>query len=98
MKFAVPADASSIVAIVQDNDGWLLFERPALVIRADHISDVRDAVAEVERLTRDRALHAVGFLTYEASEAFQHTVRPARGPLPPAWFALFGQADVTQVG
>lgn len=97
MQSLVATRTSSITALLQDNDRWLRFERPSFVITADHDSAVRGVVAEVERLTRDRGVHAVGFLTYEAGAAFGHTVHTARGPLPLAWFAFFSPADVTTV-
>jgi para-aminobenzoate synthetase/4-amino-4-deoxychorismate lyase len=97
MQFVVATRTPSVTAVIQDNDGWLCFERPAMVIRADHAFDVRAAVAEVERLTRDRGLHAVGCLSYEAGEAFGLAVRRADGRFPLAWFALFHPADVTEV-
>lgn len=67
----------------------MAFEEPELVVRADTPSAVRAALAEVERLTRDRALHAVGFVAYEAGAAFGLSVHVPPPGLPLVWFALY---------
>ena len=72
-----------IEAIVQDRSGeWLEFDDPARVIVADLPDAVGPALAEVERLTRDFGLHAVGFVTYEAGIAFGLTVRQSTASTP----------------
>lgn len=81
------------------NDGWLSFEHPRLVMVAERADAVRLVLADVERLTRDRGLHAVGYLSFEAGEAFGHAARaPHAGGLPLAWFGFFDPADVTRAG
>lgn len=87
-----------IEAVIQVGEGeWLAFEDPAQIVRADRANDVRAAMADVERLTRDRGFHAVGFVAYEAGAAFGLAVRPPMTDLPLAWFALFEPAHVTPV-
>jgi para-aminobenzoate synthetase / 4-amino-4-deoxychorismate lyase len=77
-------------AIVQISSGeWLEFADPARIVVAESPSAVRPALAEVERLTRDFGLHAVGFLTYEAGQAFDLPVRALGDSMPLAWFGLF---------
>jgi para-aminobenzoate synthetase/4-amino-4-deoxychorismate lyase len=79
-----------IEAIVQVSSGeWLEFADPARIVVAESPSAVRPALAEVERLTRDFGLHAVGFLTYEAGQAFNLPVRRQDDSIPLAWFGLF---------
>lgn len=88
----------NIQALIQGDDGtWLAFADPAVVVHADTAADVRPALAEVERLTRDRGYHAVGFVTYEAAAAFSLAVRPAPPGLPLVWFALFEPSRVRAV-
>lgn len=77
-------------------DRWLAFRDPVLVLRADAADAVRSTLAEVERLTRDRGLHAVGFVTYEAGGAFGLPVHPSTGGLPLTWFALFEPGRVVE--
>jgi len=81
---------------------WLAFRDPVLVLQADSPEAVRRTIADVEQLTRDRGLHAVGFVAYEAAAAFglaiaqRHLQRA--GQLPLAWFALFEAAHVSRTG
>ena len=79
-----------VEAIIQLSSGeWLQFADPARIVVAESPSAVRPALAEVERLTRDLGLHAVGFLTYEAGLAFDLATRPPDGSTPLGWFGLF---------
>jgi len=79
-----------IEAILQLSSGeWVEFADPARIVVAESVSAVRPALAEVERLTRDLGLHAVGFLTYEAGQAFDLPTRTLGDSLPLAWFGLF---------
>src|SRR5690242_8383987 len=83
-----------VEALVQVSDRrWLAFEDPTRVLRAETHDAVRGVLADVEQVTRDRGLHAVGYLTYEAGAAFGLPVSSAAaGPL--AWFALFEPSNV----
>jgi para-aminobenzoate synthetase/4-amino-4-deoxychorismate lyase len=87
-----------VEAVIQVGEGeWLSFVDPEQIVRADRPNDVRAAIADVERLTRDRGFHAVGFVAYEAGAAFGLAVRPPASDLPQTWFALFDPAHVTPV-
>lgn len=77
---------------------WLSFRDPSLVLQADSIDAVRRTIADVENLTRDRGLHAVGYVSYEAAGAFGLAVREPGEYLPLAWFALYDRAHVTPAG
>ena len=69
--------------------GWLCFERPARIVRAERLSDVVDALAEVESAVAG-GWHAAGFLSYEASPAFDSALMTHRpGPLPLLWFGIY---------
>ena len=72
----------------------MAFEEPELVVRADTAPAVPAALAEVERLTRDRALHAVGFVTYEAGAAFGLAVHNPPPGLPLVWYALYDAGGI----
>src|SRR5262245_41669555 len=82
--------ASAIFQLTADR--WLSFNSPVFVLAAATPEDVRPVVADVERRTRDKHLHAVGFLTYEAGAAFGLSVRSSEHQLPLAWFGLFAAA------
>jgi len=77
---------------------WLSFRDPALVLQADSADAVRRTLSDVEQLTRDRGLHAVGFVTYEAAAAFGLAVLPDEFGLPAAWFALYEPTEVVKSG
>jgi para-aminobenzoate synthetase/4-amino-4-deoxychorismate lyase len=81
-----------------DGDRWLTFGVPALVLRADTTDGVRPTLLDVERFTRDRGLHAVGFLSYEAGGAFGLRVHPPAGDCPLAWFALYAPEQLHETG
>lgn len=85
---------SRVEALVQVSDRrWLAFEDPTRVLCAETHDAVPGVLADVEQVTRDRGLHAVGYLTYEAGAAFGLPVS-AGAPGPLAWFALFDPANV----
>lgn len=79
-------------------DHWLEFHDPVLVLQADSPGAVPRTLVDVEHFTRDRGLHAVGFVTYEAGAAFGLPVSAVAGDLPLAWFALCEPAGVLRVG
>src|SRR5262249_60338297 len=51
-------------------------------------------LADVERLTRDLRLHAVGFVAYEAGLAFNLETHLPGSATPLAWFGLFETKNV----
>ena len=63
---------------------------PVLILQADAPDAVRRTLTDVEQLTRDRGLHAIGFVTYEAGAAFGLPVHDThRAGVPLAWFGLY---------
>jgi para-aminobenzoate synthetase/4-amino-4-deoxychorismate lyase len=75
---------------------WLAFEDPTRVVCAETHGSVRDVLHDVERLTRELGLHAVGYITYEAGGAFGLPVHADRRE-PLAWFGLFDPAGVRRL-
>lgn len=87
-----------VEALIQlSSDNWLEFGDPARVILAESPSAVRPVLADVERLTRDLSLHAVGFVTYEAGLAFNLAAHLQKQAIPLAWFGLFESKNVRTV-
>ncbi len=78
-------------------NAWLSFNNPSRIIRADAVEAVRSVLADVERLTRDAGLHAVGFVAYEAGLAFGIPTKAAGFGRPLAWFALYQPGNVHSV-
>lgn len=86
-----------VEALIQTaTDRWLAFVNPVRIVSAEAPADVNVALREVERLTRDVGLHAVGFVTYAAGIAFGLSARVDR-QLPLVWFGLFDRSSVTPV-
>ncbi len=77
---------------------WLTFRNPVLVLRAEEPRAVGPTLADVESLTRDRGLHAVGYVAYEAGAAFGLPVVRLPERLPLVCFGLFADADVARTG
>ena len=60
------------------------------LLQADRLDEIPALMARLRAATRD-GLHAAGWLGYGAGPAFEPNGGPvALGPLPIAWFALFG--------
>ncbi len=69
---------------------WLQFNMPLKTFSTTSLSEVPVLLTEIEAEVEQRSLHAVGFLSYEASPAFEPTAKtnPA-GDFPLLWFGLF---------
>ncbi|HEV2859687.1 MAG TPA: aminodeoxychorismate synthase component I [Pyrinomonadaceae bacterium] len=69
--------------------GRTRFERPAEVVAARTIEEVRPALRRVERAAAG-GMYAAGFVAYEAAPAFDSSlVVRAGGDVPLLWFGLF---------
>ena len=81
--------AQSHTVILQDEGRWLCFAAPRRVIAAWAVEDVLPALRAIEDATA-QGLHAAGFLSYEATPAFDPAFRvhPA-GALPLMWFGIY---------
>ncbi|HET6631042.1 MAG TPA: chorismate-binding protein [Woeseiaceae bacterium] len=76
---------------------WLRFTDPLEILVARRVAEVPGVIAEAERRVAADGLYAAGFVTYEASPAFDDalTAYPA-GVLPPACFGVFAPPTVTE--
>lgn len=76
---------------------WLCFRAPLEVLAARSPGDVPAVIAEAERRVREHDVYAAGFVTYEASKAFDEAlVTHARAALPPACFGLFEKPLISE--
>lgn len=82
--------------IIQDaaEQQWLRFSEPCEVVAAGHIKDVIPKLQRIETRVNEERLYAVGFISYEASPAFDPSlrVRPSAS-FPLLWFALYPEAE-----
>jgi para-aminobenzoate synthetase / 4-amino-4-deoxychorismate lyase len=73
---------------------WLHFHSPVQVISAERLQEVMPALAQVEELTKTQGLHAAGFITYEASGAFDESLEVKDGTaLPLVWFGIYERPE-----
>jgi para-aminobenzoate synthetase/4-amino-4-deoxychorismate lyase len=77
---------------------WRCYRAPATVLTAHHLSEVGLLLDEIERAVQHHALHAVGYLAYDAAPAFDASLTAQRhAALPLAWFGLFTEPRWTSL-
>jgi para-aminobenzoate synthetase/4-amino-4-deoxychorismate lyase len=75
---------------------WLHFERPHQIISATRLEEVLPALREIERLVTENGWYAAGFLSYEASPAFDSALAVRAGrDFPLLWFGLYPEPRQT---
>jgi para-aminobenzoate synthetase/4-amino-4-deoxychorismate lyase len=78
--------------ILQDREGsrWLQFRKPRVIITTNEVDEVIEQLATIERMVNEQGLFAAGFISYEASPAFDSAL-VVRQPssLPLIWFGLY---------
>jgi para-aminobenzoate synthetase/4-amino-4-deoxychorismate lyase len=90
--------ASPPILLQEPDGGWSAYEHPTETLEARQAADVGPLIETIEAAA-ESGLTAVGFLTYEAAEAFDTAlVTHSPGPLPLAWFALFESARPIELG
>lgn len=69
---------------------WLQFDKPLKTFTTALLSEIPVLLAEIELAVEQQTRHAIGFVSYEASPAFEPTAetQPA-GEFPLLWFGLF---------
>lgn len=95
-KNKAPLAGASII-FDPEKGGWLKFSRPLGIIRAEAVSDVLPALAEIEAQVEMSGRFAAGFLSYEASPAFDPAFRtrpPGPGAPPLLWFGIYEAPEV----
>ena len=76
--------------LIKSAGGWFHFTAPHRILRADELQDVISALREVEDLVEAKGWHAAGFLSYEASSAFDSALQTQPGTgFPYLWFGLY---------
>ncbi|HSW40571.1 MAG TPA: chorismate-binding protein, partial [Acidobacteriota bacterium] len=73
---------------------WLHFTSPFEVVVAGAVSEVVPSLRRIEDLVERYGWHAAGFISYEASSAFDGALRTHEpGDFPLLWFGLFGKPE-----
>ena len=76
--------------LLHEDEHWLHFATPYRLIVAERLEDVIPALHVIERLMRTNDWYAAGFLSYEASSAFDPAlVTYASTGFPYLWFGLY---------
>ncbi len=78
----------------QEDSQWLRFADPVRRITATELSEVHSALIDVQEAT-EQGYYAAGFVTYEASAAFDKALTTHEpGSLPLLWFGIYDEPDV----
>lgn len=71
------------------------FERPVQIIQTSEITEVIAKLAEIEQAV-EQGFYAAGYLSYEASAAFQcYYQTPTQGEMPLLWFGIYDGVNVS---
>jgi len=81
---------NSPCVLIHNNGKWLLFEKPLSVIETSETHLVMDSLEELQR-NLDQGYYVAGFLTYEASSAFEPGIPVYSSSLPKLWFGIFNK-------
>ncbi|MGI0496512.1 aminodeoxychorismate synthase component I [Limnospira platensis] len=77
------------------NQQWLLFENPCYIVNCDRLEQVIPGLEQVNQSLQQQHLWAAGFISYEASSAWDSaltTYPPDEFPL--LWFGLYEQPQI----
>lgn len=73
---------------------WLRLSDPREVVTAGHIDEVMPELRRIEKAVNEQKLYAAGFIAYEASPAFDSSLRTySSGNFPLLWFGLYSEAE-----
>ncbi len=76
---------------------WLHFISPIEIFTTNKISEVENILAEVESVVEKREVWAAGFLSYEASEAFDKAIKSKPGGnFPLTWFGIYNSPAIIE--
>ena len=69
---------------------WFHFKEPITVLIAHSVQEVLPLLREAENAVSQKGLHAAGFVSYEASPAFDQALTThVPGDFPLAWFGIY---------
>ena len=93
----IAADQNSIPrVIVRDHscEQWLSFSHPKHIFSVTSIDDVVGSLAQIEQIVIQQGLWAAGWISYEASAAFDGALETnTPSELPLLWIALFEHCE-----
>jgi para-aminobenzoate synthetase/4-amino-4-deoxychorismate lyase len=89
---------NQVVLHLNSASQWLHFKNPFQVIEVRKIEDVRTALQDIEARVREQGRYAAGFISYEASTAFDSAMRTNNtADFPLLWFGLYPPPERIQI-
>jgi para-aminobenzoate synthetase / 4-amino-4-deoxychorismate lyase len=86
--------AGQIILHNASAERWLCFQNPHRIITAARTRDILPALSQIEKLVNENRWYAAGFLSYEASRAFDPALATrAAGEFPLLWFGLYPRPE-----
>ncbi|MBN1407093.1 MAG: aminodeoxychorismate synthase component I [Calditrichaceae bacterium] len=77
---------------------WFSFENPVAIFKTSKIDEVLEQLERIEKRVENENLHAAGFISYEASPAFDRALKTyAPDHFPLLWFGLFENAKTVKI-
>ncbi|BAZ85301.1 aminodeoxychorismate synthase component I [Dolichospermum compactum] len=77
---------------------WLCFQNPDEIIKADSIDQVVPKLKLVNDLIAKHQMYAAGFISYEASTAFDSVLEThSPGSFPLLWFGLYKKPEIIEL-
>ncbi len=77
---------------------WLCFQNPDEIIKADSIDQVVPKLQLVNDLIAKHQMYAAGFISYEASTAFDSILEThSSGSFPLLWFGLYKKPEIIEL-
>jgi para-aminobenzoate synthetase/4-amino-4-deoxychorismate lyase len=84
-------------ALIRDakKDCWLLFQNPNFIFSTTSIDEVLPMLQKIEQMVNEKELYAVGFISYEASPAFDPALKVLKNDsFPLIWFGLYKTGEI----
>jgi para-aminobenzoate synthetase / 4-amino-4-deoxychorismate lyase len=83
--------------ILKNDLVWWKCSQPHRVILTEKVEDIRQSLADVERLVNENGWTAVGFVSYEAAPAFDASLQVIESHgFPLLWFGLYDAPQTLQ--
>ena len=77
---------------------WLCFQNPDEIIKADSVDQVVPKLQLVNDLVAKHQMYAAGFISYEASTAFDSVLEThSPGSFPLLWFGLYKKPEIIEL-
>ncbi len=77
---------------------WLCFKNPFQIIEAGKIEEVRPVLQDIETQVREKGRYAAGFISYEASPAFDPAIYTRTTEnFPLLWFGIYPPPEIIQL-